>query len=84
MFLVQPASTPIIVRVVEAPVRGLGLGDTILNAIGLTGALAFAAVAFGLILAGAVILYRRAQSRRITEEDASQTQSLGLTPPAHR
>ena len=72
------------VRVVEAPVRGLGLGDTILNAVGLTGALAIGAVAFGLILAAVVIIYRRAQSRRITEEDASQTQSLGLTPPAHQ
>jgi hypothetical protein len=81
---VQPPLAPIIVRVVEAPVRGLGLGDVILNAVGLTGALAVAAVALGLILAGVVITYRRAQSQRITEEEASQTQSLGLTPPAHQ
>ena len=80
----QPASTPIIVRVVEAPVRGLGLGDTILSAVGLTGVLAIGAVALGLILAAVVIAYRKAQSRRMTEEDASQTQSLGLTPPAHQ
>ena len=75
---------PIIVRVVETPVRGLGLGDTILNAVGLTGALAIGAISFGLILAGVVITYRRAKARRITQEDASQTQSLGLTPPAHQ
>lgn len=80
----QPASTPIIVKVIDAPVRGLGLGDTILNAVGLTGALAIGAVTFGLILAAVVITYRRAMSRRITQEDASQTQSLGLTPPAHQ
>lgn len=80
----QPASTPIIVRVVEAPVRGLGLGDTILSAVGLTGVLAIGAVVLGLILAAVVITYRKAQSRRMTEEDASQTQSLGLTPPAHQ
>ena len=72
------------VRVIEAPVRGLGLGDTVLNAVGLTGVLAIGAVVFGLMLALAVIIYRRVQSRRITEEDASQTQSLGLTPPAHQ
>jgi ABC-type amino acid transport system permease subunit len=72
------------VRVVEAPVRGLGLGDTILNAVGLTGALSIGAIAFGLILAAVVILYRRAKSRRLSQEDASQTQSLGLTPPAHQ
>jgi hypothetical protein len=81
---VQPASTPIMVRVVEAPVRGLGLGDTILSAVGLTGALSIGAVLFGLILAVVVITYRRAKSRRISQEDASQTQSLGLTPPAHQ
>jgi len=81
---VQPASTPIIVKVIDAPVRGLGLGDTILNAVGLTGALAIGAVTLGLILAAVVITYRRAMSRRITQEDASQTQSLGLTPPAHQ
>ena len=80
----QPPSTPIIVRVVEAPVRGLGLGDTILNAVGLTGALVIGAAGLGLILAGIFILLRRAQSRRITQEEASQTQSLGLTPPAHQ
>ena len=80
----QPASTPIIVKVIDAPVRGLGLGDTILNAVGLTGALAIGAVTLGLILAAVVITYRRAMSRRITQEDASQTQSLGLTPPAHQ
>ena len=72
------------VRVIEAPVRGLGLGDTILNAVGLTGVLTIGAVAFGLILAAVVITYRRLQVRRITEEAASQTQSLGLTPPAHQ
>jgi len=72
------------VKVIDAPVRGLGLGDTILNAVGLTGALAIGAVTLGLILAAVVITYRRAMSRRITQEDASQTQSLGLTPPAHQ
>jgi hypothetical protein len=83
-ILVQPPSTPIIVRVLDAPVRGLGLGDVILNAVGLTGALAVTAVLLGLVLAGIVITYRRARSQRITDEEASQTQSLGLTPPAHR
>jgi hypothetical protein len=80
---VQSPLSPIVVKVVDAPVRGLGLGDVILNAVGLTGAMAIAAVVFGLLVAGLVILYRRAQARRITDEQASQTQQLGLTPPAH-
>jgi hypothetical protein len=70
--------------VVEAPVRGLGLGGVILSAVGLTGAIALGMLLFGLLLAGVVITYRRAKSRRITVEEASQTQSLGLTPPAHQ
>ena len=79
----QPQSPPtIIVRVVEPAQRGLGLGDVILNAIGLTGVLAVGAVLLGLVLAGVVIGYRRLQARRLTDEQAAQTQSLGLTPPA--
>ena len=68
----------------DAPVRGLGLGDVILSAVGLTGVLAISALLLGLVLAVVVIGYRKAQSRRITDEQASQTQQLGLTPPAHR
>jgi hypothetical protein len=68
----------------DAPVRGLGLGDVILNAVGLTGALAVAAVALGLIVGVIALTYRRLKARRITDEEASQTQSLGLTPPAHQ
>ena len=80
----QAPPPPIIVKVVEPPVRGLGLGDVILNAVGLTGALAIGAVLFGLVLAVLVIGYRKVQARRITDEEAAQTQPLGLTPPAHR
>jgi hypothetical protein len=75
---------PIIVKVVEPAVRGLGLGDVILNAVGLTGALAVGALLLGLVLAAIVIGYRKRQAGRITDEDAAQTQQLGLTPPAHR
>jgi len=81
---VQAPPPPIIVKVVEPPVRGLGLGDVILNAVGLTGALAIGAVLFGLVLAVLVIGYRKMQARRISDEDAAQTQQLGFTPPAHR
>jgi hypothetical protein len=81
---VQSPATPIIIKVMDTPVRGLGLGDVILNAVGLTGALAIAAVVFGVILAAMVIGYRKLQARRITDEAAAQTQPLGLTPPAHR
>lgn len=75
----QPSASPIIVELLDAPVRGLGLGEVILNAIGLTGALAVAAVVLGLLLAGVVIGYRKVQSRRKTDKEAAQTQPLGLS-----
>ena len=80
----QVPASPIVVRIVDAPTRGLGLGDVILDAVGLTGTLAIGALALGLLLAVIVIAYRKLQARRITDEDAAQTQQLGLTPPAHR
>lgn len=69
---------------VDAPVRGLGLGDVILSAVGLTGVLTMVAVLFGLVVALVVIGVRKRAAARITDEQASQTQSLGLTPPAHQ
>ena len=80
----QSPPSPIIIKVMDAPVRGLGLGDVILNAVGLTGALAIGALALGLVLAAIVIGYRKLQAGRITDEEAAQTQQLGLTPPARR
>ena len=80
----QAPPPPIIVKVVEPPIRGLGLGDVILNAVGLTGALLIGALLFGFVLAAVVIAYRKLQAQRITDEDAAQTQQPGLTPPAHR
>jgi hypothetical protein len=81
---VQPPSSPIIVKVVEPQVRGLGLGDVILNAVGITGVLAVGALLLGLVFAVIVIGYRKRQAQRITDEQAAQTQSLGLTPTAHQ
>ena len=80
----QAPPSPIIVKVVEPPVRGLGLGDVILNAVGLTGAIAIAALVLGLVVAALVILYRKFSAQRMTDEQAAQTQQLGLTPPAHK
>ena len=74
----QAPSTPIIVRVVEEN-EIAGLGDVMLQAVGLTGAIAIGALAFGLVLASIIIGYRKIQAR-LTPEDEIQTQPLGLTP----
>jgi hypothetical protein len=75
----QVPSTPIIVRVVEKNEIS-GLGDVMFQAVGLTGAIAIGALVFGLALAAVFIGYRKLRSRFESDEDAAQTQPLGLTP----
>jgi membrane protein CcdC involved in cytochrome C biogenesis len=84
MERVQPPASPIIVKIIEPPVRGFGLGDVIINAVGLTGVMVIGAVVLGCVLAAVIIGYRKFQVRRLTDDEAAQTQSLGLTPPARR
>ena len=74
----QAPSTPIIVKVVEEN-EIAGLGNVMLQAVGLTGAIALGALAFGIVLATVIIGYRKLQSR-LEPGEAVQTQSLGLTP----
>jgi Na+/H+-dicarboxylate symporter len=75
----QAPSSPIIVKVVEKnEIRGLG--DVMFQAVGLTGAMALGALVLGLVLAAVIIGYRRFRLRFESDEDAAQTQPLGLTP----
>jgi hypothetical protein len=78
-----PPSAPIIVRVVE-PSEVSGLGDVMIQAIGLTGVIALGALGFGIVLASIIIGYRKLKARGISDEDAAQTQSLGLTAPTRK
>ncbi len=78
----QAPSAPIIVRVVEQNEMA-GLGDVMLDAIGLTGVLTVGAVLFGLVLAAMIIGYRKLKVRLEPDDEVPQTQPLGLTPPAH-
>jgi hypothetical protein len=76
----QAPSAPIIVRVVEQN-EIMGLGDVLLDALGLTGALAIGAVLFGLLLAVVFIGYRKLRTHLEPDDEVPQTQPLGLTPP---
>jgi hypothetical protein len=73
----QAPSAPIIVKIVEGNEIS-GLGDVLLEAIGLTGVIAIGAAVFGLVLAVIIVGYRKINARLHPEEDA-QTQSLGLS-----
>ena len=74
----QAPSAPIIVKIVEGNEIS-GLGDVMLEAIGVTGVIALGAALFGLILAGLIIGYRKVNARLHPDEEV-QTQPLGLTP----
>ena len=74
----QVPKAPIVVKIVEENEIS-GLGDVMLEAIGLTGVIIVGAVLFGIVLAVVIIGYRKINARLHPEEDA-QTQPLGLTP----
>jgi ABC-type amino acid transport system permease subunit len=71
-------SSPILVRVVGPATDELSLGDVILGALGLTGAIALAAVALGLVLGGMFILYRRSHPHNHFNGETSDELSLKL------
>jgi hypothetical protein len=56
-----------------------GLGEVMLDAIGLTGVMAIGALLFGLVLAAVIIGFRKVRAQLQPDEDV-QTQPLGLTP----
>ena len=66
------------VKIVE-PNEIAGLGDVMLEAIGITGVMAVGAALFGIVLAVIIIGYRKLRARLDPDEDV-QTQPLGLTP----
>ena len=72
-----PPNTPIIVKVVEQSDMS-SLGDVLVKAVGLTGVIALGALGFGIVLASAIIGYRKLKARGLTDEEAAQTEQLGL------
>jgi hypothetical protein len=78
----QAPTAPIVVNIVEQNEIS-GLGDVMLDAIGLTGVLIVGAALFGVVLAVLIIGYRKLNARLHPDENV-QTQPLGLTPTEHR
>jgi len=63
-MLVQQPQEPILVTIIEEPVRETTVVDVLIGAIGLTGALLLAAVLLGAVFGGLFILYRQYSARR--------------------
>jgi hypothetical protein len=74
---VAPAS-PILVRVVGPATDELTLGDVVLQALGLTGAIASKAVVLGVVLGVLFILYRRRNPHNHFNGESSDELSLKL------
>lgn len=61
--MLQSRQGPIIVRVVEQPVRETSIADVILGSLGLVVVMVIAALLLGLLLGGALILLKRMTAR---------------------
>ena len=78
-----PAS-PIIVRVIGPPTDAATLGDILLQALGLTGAITLVALLFGVVLGGIFILVRIRSPRNAFNGETSGELSLIASPPSSR
>ena len=78
----MPALEPIIVRTVDLPpTRELGLGEVILQAVGLTGGILLASLVLGLLAGWLLFRFRRRQSRDVLAGEAGDQIRLRLEPP---
>ena len=75
--LQQP--NPIVVRVVEQPVKSTGISDVIIGALGLTGVLLLAALLLGLVLGGLLIAVKLLRAR-YNLEPRQDRDSMRVTP----
>jgi len=62
-MVVQQPQEPILVTIIEEPVRETTVVDVLIGAIGLTGALLLAALLLGAVFGGLFILYRKYSAR---------------------
>ena len=76
MFL---QSEPVIVRLVDQPVRDTSVADVIIGAIGLTGVLLIAAALLGLRFGGILIGIKKVRARYQLEEE-TDANALRVTP----
>ncbi len=74
-----PPASPIIVRVIGPPTDAVTLGDVILRALGLTGAMTLLAVVLGCVLAGVLIGLRAWRPVSATHGSSGDDLSLHLS-----
>jgi hypothetical protein len=73
------SAQPIIVRVLDEPVKSTGVGDIILGALGLTGVMLLAALLLGALLGGLLIWIKKVRTK-YDLEPVSEHDALRVTP----
>ena len=73
------SAQPIIVRVLDEPVKSTGVGDIILGALGITGVLVLAALLLGALLGGMLIWIKKVRAK-YNLEPVSDHDALRVTP----
>jgi uncharacterized membrane protein YqhA len=76
---VQQTAQPIIVHVLDEPVKSTGVADILIGALGLTGAMLFAALLLGVLLGGILIGIKKLRAR-YGMESVPDSESLRVTP----
>ena len=73
------SAQPIVVRVLDEPVKSTGVGDIIVGALGLTGVMLLAALLLGALLGGLLIWIKKVRAK-YNLEPVSDHDALRVTP----
>jgi hypothetical protein len=72
-------TAPIVVRVIEEPVKSTGVADILIGALGLTGVMLLAALLLGALL-GAILIGIKRLRARYNLEPIPDSEALRVTP----
>jgi hypothetical protein len=73
------SAQPIVVRVLEEPVKSTGVSDILIGALGLTGVMLLAALLLGAVLGGILIGVKKLRAK-YGPEPVPDSESLRVTP----
>ena len=73
------SAQPIVVRVMEEPVKSTGVSDILIGALGLTGVMLLAALLLGLLLGGILIGVKKLRAKYNLEPEQN-TDAMRVTP----
>ena len=79
MTLLQQPSQPIVVHVLDEPVKSTGVADILIGALGLTGAMLLAALLLGARLGGILIGIKKLRAK-YGVEPVPDSEALRVTP----